>query len=561
MKKRFLSLSLAVLFCILTTTSCSAADVPAANGSVEITQIAAENFLVLMSIVQGRAAKSDDSALSGFILFSGARLLHSVSCCFPITSRICFRACLALGILISPCYTGITLKRRNVIMQNWKKVFALLLAVIMVLSLAACGGKASNAALDTPSEPAPEVTEAPAQQEPETDPVVDSEAETPEVERPVISYPLFDDVQTFTLWTSSSPDLSEIISDLNMYLVFAELEKVTNISWDATLVSFFSSTEQFQLMVASQEYTDVVCRALESYTGGVDHAIEEEFLIDHSTLIEENMPNLLGWFDTYPELKKQMSSVEGNIGGFPKIYKEPSDVNQGGCIRRDWLEELGLDAPATYDELHDILVQFKDKKNAVAPLVLSMQNGVQPDLLNGMNIGSGFYQVDGEVRFGPMQPEYKEFLAMMNSWYNEGLLSDSFLASQAEVLLDNKSILRGETGVWYGTGVQSIAQLLTLAGDTQPGMSITGITYVTKDGSKAHVGDESAIMDSIIWSITTECEDPGSIASILTIFTARMAFCWPTTVWRMRPLCMTRTVTPSSPSWLPTTPTTPTIWR
>lgn len=41
MKKRFLSLSLAVLFCILTTTSCSAAEVPSANASAEIAQLAA----------------------------------------------------------------------------------------------------------------------------------------------------------------------------------------------------------------------------------------------------------------------------------------------------------------------------------------------------------------------------------------------------------------------------------------------------------------------------------------------------------------------------------------
>lgn len=44
-------------------------------------------------------------------------------------------------------------------------------------------------------------------------------------DRPVVSYPLFDDVTTFTLWTSNSPDLSEIISDLNQYVVFEELER------------------------------------------------------------------------------------------------------------------------------------------------------------------------------------------------------------------------------------------------------------------------------------------------------------------------------------------------
>lgn len=408
-------------------------------------------------------------------------------------------------------------------MQKGKKMVALLLALAMLFSLIACGNKVASSA--APAVSATETSEEPVQQtaevtaEPVQEPTSDSAAGAnmteSDVQQPVISYPLFDDMTTFTLWTSNSPDLSEIISDLNEYLVFEELEKVTNVRWDATLVSFFSSTEQFQLMVASQDYTDVVCRAVESYSGGADKAIEEEFLIDVSSLIDKDMPNLQGWLEKYPELRKQVTTVEGNIGGFPKIYKEPSDVNEGGCIRLDWLEELGLKEPKTYNELHDILTQFKEKKDASAPLVLSAQTGVQSDLLNGMNITAGFYQVDGEVHFGALQPEFKDYLTMLNQWYNEGMVSDSFLSSQAEVLMDFNSILSGDTGVWYGTGTQSITQLLSMAQEAQPDMRITGITYVTKGGEKAHVGTESTMLDSIMWSISTECSDSDAIAQYI----------------------------------------------
>lgn len=403
-------------------------------------------------------------------------------------------------------------------MRNGKKLFALLLVLAMVLSLAACGGTASSA---SPEVAAPEQTEAPAQPTaeapavPEADSAAEMSAAEPAVERPVVTYPLFDEMTTFTLWTSNSPDLSEIISDLNDYLVFEQLEKVTDVRWDCTPVSFFSAQEQFQLMVASQTYTDVVCRALDEmtgYTGGIDQAIEEEFLIDHSTLIEENMPNLLDWFDQYPELKKQMTSLEGNIGGFPKIYKEPSDITSGACVRLDWLEELNLEAPKTYDELHDVLEQFRDKKGATEPLVLTAQTGAQSDMLNGYNISANFYQVDGEVRFGAMQPEFKDYLTMMNQWYQEKLVSDSFLSSTTDVLMDFDSILGGNTGVWCGTGVQSITQLLSMAEESQPDMRITGLTNVTEDGQTAHIGEESHILDSVMWSVTTECEDPATIA-------------------------------------------------
>lgn len=402
-------------------------------------------------------------------------------------------------------------------MKHGKRLLSLILVAMLVLGMTACGGEktASTAPVEagavenTPEAPKESAVEVP--EMPEEPASAEESIEEPAVQRPVVSYPLFDDVTTFTLWTSNSPDLSEIISDLNEYLVFSQLEQATNVRWDATLVSFFSSDEQFQLMVASQDYTDVVCRAIDSYTGGTDQAIEEEFLIDVSDLIDENMPNLLDWFDKYPELRKQMTTVEGNIGGFPKFYQEPSDVNEGALIRLDWLEELGLESPKTYDDLHNVLTQFKEQKNASAPLVIPVNTGVQGNLLYGYNIDN-YYQVDGQVRFGPMQPEFKEYLTMMNQWYNEGLLSDSFLTSQAEVLMDFSTILSGDTGVWCGSGTQSITQLLSMAAESQPDMRITGMTNVTKDGDTAHVGTESQILDSIMWSITTQCSDPAAIA-------------------------------------------------
>ena len=78
--------------------------------------------------------------------------------------------------------------------------------------------------------------------------------------------------------------------------------------------------------------------------------------------------------------------------------------------------------------------------------------------------------------------------------------------------MDFSTILSGDTGVWCGSGTQSITQLLSMAAESQPDMRITGMTNVTKDGDTAHVGTESQILDSIMWSITTQCSDPAAIA-------------------------------------------------
>lgn len=403
-------------------------------------------------------------------------------------------------------------------MKKTTRILALLMALCMVLALCACGQTADSSAAEPSAPSAAEeptaATEAPAPEpEPETPepPEVPSAAEVSaeEPQMPEIQYPLFDELQTYTIWLGTAPDLSDVVKNMEEFVIFRELEKITNVGWDATMVSFMAEAEQFQLMVAGGDYTDVVCKAVDNYNGTVDQAIEEEFLIDLAPYIEENMPNLLGWFQEYPELRKQITSDGGAIGAFPKIYAAPSDISSGGMIRADWLTDLGLEEPKTFDDLYSILNTFRDQKGASAPLVIAQPTGVQSEIISGYNIAAGFYQVDGEVRFGGIQPEFKEYLTMMNQWYSEGLVDDLFLTNQYESLVDMSPVLNGTCGVWYGTAAQAITNMIGSSAD--PNMRITGVTNVTKDGSMAHVGESGSMFDSHLWSVTTVCQDPDVI--------------------------------------------------
>ena len=401
-----------------------------------------------------------------------------------------------------------------------KKITRLLaLLLVLVFALSACGtpgSSAESAAEPVASTVQAEPTEAPppADQPPMEAPSAEEpsavEPEAPEVE---ISYPLFDTTQTYTIWLGTAPDLSDVVSNMEEFVIFRELEKITNVTWDATMVSFMAEAESFQLMVAGGDYTDVVCKAVDNYNGTVDQAIEDEFLIDLAPYIPENMPNLTRWFNEYPELPKQLTSEGGAIGAFPKIYKEPSDISSGGMIRADWLEDLGLEAPKTYDDMYNVLKEFRDKKDATAPLVIAMPSGVQSELLAGYNITGGFYQVDGEIRYGAIQPEFKDYLTMMNKWYTEGLVDELFLTNSYESLVDMSPVLNGTCGIWYGTAAQAISYMISSSAD--PNMRITGVTNVTPDGSMAHVGESGSVFDSHLWSVTTVCQDPEVICQYI----------------------------------------------
>ena len=47
-------------------------------------------------------------------------------------------------------------------------------------------------------------------------------------------------------------------------------------------------------------------------------------------------------------------------------------------------------------------------------------------LLAGFNMINGFYAKDGQVKFGPYEPELLDYLTMLNEWYDEGLIDPDF---------------------------------------------------------------------------------------------------------------------------------------
>lgn len=77
-------------------------------------------------------------------------------------------------------------------------------------------------------------------------------------------------------------------------------------------------------------------------------------------LIENYAPNLKALFEKRPELKAVVTASDGNIYSLPRVRELyfPAGHTTWG-INQKWLDALGLDMPTTIDELYDALVAFK----------------------------------------------------------------------------------------------------------------------------------------------------------------------------------------------------------
>jgi len=216
--------------------------------------------------------------------------------------------------------------------------------------------------------------------------------------------------------------------------VWSWLRENTGVNLDLTVVNKMNEWDQFNLVIASGDYPDILPAA--DYMAGVEAAYKEDIYMDLSDLLEENMPN---YWKIVNSDKKLLSDVQDG-GKFLAIYAIKDQVanpsGTGTFIRMDWLEDLGLDVPETYEELTEVLRAFKNEKGAQEPMALFNTVNNQNGLLqggfgsiaelsaNGMggDFGASFYQEDGKVIFGATAEGTRKYLSWLHELYTEGLI-------------------------------------------------------------------------------------------------------------------------------------------
>ena len=67
------------------------------------------------------------------------------------------------------------------------------------------------------------------------------------------------------------------------------------------------------------------------------------------------------------------------------------------------------------------------------------------------------------MKFGPMQPAYKDFLAQMNEWYEAGLLDADFMSLDNSMIQTN--MLSGVAGATVGSVGGNLGRWMAAAPD------------------------------------------------------------------------------------------------
>ena len=176
------------------------------------------------------------------------------------------------------------------------------------------------------------------------------------------------------------------------------------------------------------------------------------------------------------ELKKCISNDKGEIMAIPAPSMMGGEVNEM-WIRQDWLDNLGLEVPRTWDELAAVAEAFVTQDpdgNGEADTIgiLGPGNTDHMNAIGGNQFGldplfSSFQSYpqywlqdeDGTVKYGSIQPETRVALEKIQKLYTDKLIDP-------EMLVRNdcqEAVLSGKVGIffepWYGGYTMSEAIL------------------------------------------------------------------------------------------------------
>ena len=338
-----------------------------------------------------------------------------------------------------------------------KKTVALVLALLLVVALfTGCGGSGTT----TPSQTnAPAATQAPASNGGEA-----TEAPAPEDEGPYhfaknyatdadgwplekyeYDRPLTDLDETLTKWTTCYTPQYLPEDGFNGIETWQKVAEWTGVHIEYNVVDSANRQQNLAVLLASDDLDDIIDQGWFLYSGTLDQALDEGYFAD---LYEYRhlMPNFM-WeihtrAQTNPDVMNTMFYKHTHLVTLYGLVMDPVP-SMGYVLRQDWMDTLGLGSSLdveTFEDMHDILTAFKVNmsnnqynKSDIFPFFIYSVGESTPGFgFAGYNTALYMSRLsymrvkDGKVEFCGTTDDDLALMTMLNTWYNEGLISPNF---------------------------------------------------------------------------------------------------------------------------------------
>lgn len=305
-----------------------------------------------------------------------------------------------------------------------KRLFALLLSVVMAAGLLAGCGSGTNPG----STPESGAASTPASESDATSMPVSGEAgDAVKMKALIVTHSLTKNMDEM-MWLSELEEKTGV--DVEWEQIRADWETVKSTRFAAGDVPdlLFNAT-------LDQDYT--------TYNG--------LFLDLSSYISEESTPNISAMFTEEPDTEKLATTLEGKIYGLPKFQGKWPSTNTVMFINQDWLTAVGKEIPTTYTEMKDVLMAFKEQDangngdaNDEIPMDFNAYGGnnawfnsaySMTNLLGSLGIQltnwgtDAYFAEDSTVKSYAVDDRYKLFMEYITDLYANGLINENAITN------------------------------------------------------------------------------------------------------------------------------------
>ncbi|RTE09130.1 extracellular solute-binding protein [Paenibacillus whitsoniae] len=333
-----------------------------------------------------------------------------------------------------------------------KKMLTLLTITSLAATISACGSSGSNSSSTPGSSTAPTTPAAPTAS-------VDPNKPKPEF-KALLQYGRFD---------PNAEVVAKFLNEKTGYKVTYDMLPVENPDDKLNLLMANKEKYSFMLLSSTQYSKLAASGALEPI---------DELVNKYGT----NMKNVIS------QTSWNGAKLNGKIYGIPQTGSG-TVVNTSLIVRQDWMDELGLKAPTTRDELYTVLKTLKEKKNVIglsggkSPLVPEILPTFGLTMVQG-TATTGWQDVNGKLVNAVENPNMKKYLEFMKKLYTEKLIDQEWSLNQSNKVIEN--FTSGKAAI-ISNGYFNAPTVQNALLKNTPNAKIAAFPYLKGDDGKVQV--------------------------------------------------------------------------
>lgn len=223
------------------------------------------------------------------------------------------------------------------------------------------------------------------------------------------------------------------------------LEEETGYKVNYEVLPMENYDDKLNIMMGNKEEIDIVKMSPSQYRKlAAEGALEplDDLLAEYGqTLLEVN-----------DEESWESAKIDGKIYGIPERAPRPF-VGEAIAVRKDILDEVGMDVPTTLDELYNLLVAIKEKTDMIP------MTGYQPfvqSISGAFGFNALWADVDGEIVPRVEREGLGEYIEFMQKLYAEGLIDSEWPVNDHAIARDKFGSGKAAVLSSYGWGVSTV---------------------------------------------------------------------------------------------------------